>query len=92
MKYTAEQIQVAINEWQVSGLSKKAFCLQRGICPQAFYNWLKRKNEPGAPGFTEVTLPVREGSNNCEVIFPSGARMILQGEPSASWLREVLRP
>jgi hypothetical protein len=23
-----------------------------------------------------------------EIIFPSGARMILQGEPSASWLRE----
>lgn len=92
MKYTAEQIQVAINEWQVSGLSKKAFCLQRDICPQTFYNWLKRKNESGSPGFTELTLPVRGRSNNCEVIFPSGARMILQGEPSASWLREVLRP
>lgn len=91
MKYTAEQIQVAINEWQVSGLSKKAFCLQRDICPQTFYNWLKRKNETASSGFTEVTLPGREQNISCEVVFPSGTRMILQGEPSASWLREVLR-
>lgn len=91
MKYTAEQVQVAIKEWQVSGLSKKAFCLQRNICPQTFYNWLKRRDKTESAGFTEVTLPGREQGNSCEVIFPSGARMILQGEPSASWLRELLR-
>ncbi len=91
MKYTAEQIQVAINEWQVSGLSKKAFCLQRDINPQTFYNWLKRNKATGSAGFTAVTLPARERISGCEIIFPSGARMLLQGEPSASWLREVLR-
>jgi hypothetical protein len=91
MKYTAEQIQVTINEWQVSGLSKKAFCLQRDLCPQTFYNWLKRKNELGSSGFAEVVLTSRELRSGCEVIFPSGARMILQGEPSASWLRELVR-
>jgi hypothetical protein len=91
MKYTAEQIQIAINEWQVSGLSKKAFCLQRDICPQTFYNWLKRINQPHSSGFAEVTLPPGERTVSCEIIFPSGSRMILQGETSASWLREVLR-
>lgn len=91
MKYTAEQIQVTINEWQVSGLSKKAYCIQRNICPQTFYNWLKRTDQTVSPGFTEVALPGHERGSSCEVIFPSGARMLLHGEPSASWLREVLR-
>jgi transposase-like protein len=91
MKYTAEQVQVAINEWQVSGLSKKAFCVQRDISPQTFYNWLKRRNETGSSGFSEVALPVRDEVNRCEVIFPSGTRVLIQGEPSASWLREVVR-
>ena len=91
MKYTAEQIQVVINEWQVSGVSKKAFCHQRDICPQTFYNWLKRNKQTGSSGFTEVTLPTREQNSGCEIVFPSGVRMILEGEPSASWLRELLR-
>ena len=91
MRYTAEQIQVAINEWQVSGLSKKAFCLQRDICPQTFYNWLKRVSQTHSSGFTELTPPPGERTDSCEIIFPSGARMIFASEPTASWLREVLR-
>ena len=91
MRYTAEQIKTAIGEWQSSGLSKKAFCLQRDICPQTFYNWLKRIDAIRSSGFTKVMLPVPDQSRGFEIIFPSGARMIIQGEPSASWLREVLR-
>jgi len=91
MKYTSEQIQVAINEWQVSGLTKKEFCAQRNICHQTFYNWLKRVNPTKSSGFTEVTLASHHQPGTCEIIFPSGARIILSGEPSASWLREVVR-
>lgn len=91
MKYTEEQMQVAINEWQTSGLSKKAFCRQRNIVYQTFHNWFKRIAKSPASGFTEVTLPPNEPYAGCEIMFPSGARMILRGEPSASWLREVLR-
>jgi transposase-like protein len=91
MRYTAEQVKTAISDWQSSGLSKKAFCLQRGICPQTFYNWLKRIDAVGSSGFTEVTLPSPDQSRGFEIVFPSGARMIVQGEPSPSWLREVLR-
>lgn len=91
MKYTSEQIQVAVNEWQVSGLTKKAFCVQRNICPQTFYNWLKRINRTESSGFTEVRLTSHRQTGGCEVVFPSGSRMIFTGEPSASWLRELLR-
>jgi hypothetical protein len=91
MKYTSEQMQLAINEWQTSGLSKKAFCRERNITNQTFHYWIKRLNKISSPGFTEVTIQTDERTSGCEIIFPSGARMVLQGEPSASWLREVLR-
>ena len=94
MKYTEEQIQGAINEWQTSGLSKKAFCRQRNIVYQTFHYWYKRIAKGPSSGFVEVPLPQFErsgGSGGCEIVFPSGARMLFQGEPSANWLREVLR-
>ena len=93
MKYTSEQMQLAIDEWQASGLSKKAFCRERNITNQTFHYWFKRLNKISSPspGFTEVTIQSGGRTSGCEIIFPSGARMILQEEPSASWLREVLR-
>jgi len=91
MKYTEEQVQVIINEWQASGLSKKAFCRERNIVYQTFHNWFKRIGKSPSSGFEEVGLHRFEQSSGMQIVFPSGARMILQGEPSASWLREVLR-
>lgn len=91
MKYTSEQMQLAINEWQTSGLSKKAFCRNRNISYQTFHYWCKQLSKASSSGFSEVAIQRGQGTNECEIIFPSGARMILQGEPSVSWLREVLK-
>jgi len=55
MKYTSEQMQLAIHEWQISGLSKKAFCRERDIMYQSFHYWYKRLIKTPSPGFTEVT-------------------------------------
>lgn len=91
MKHTSEQMQLVINEWGTSGLSKKAFCDQRNISYHTFHYWCKRLNSAVATGFTELRVHDQESIGACEIIFPSGARMILQGEPSASWLRELVR-
>lgn len=91
MKHTSDQMQLAINEWQTSGLSKKAFCRERNITYQTFHYWCKRLSSAPDKGFTEMIVQANERVGGCEIIFPSGARMILQGEPSANWLREVLR-
>lgn len=90
MKHTSEQMQVVINEWRTSGLTKKAFCSQRKITYHTFHYWFKQLDKTRSSGFTELSVQSYEGSRGCEIIFPSGARLILQGEPSASWLREVL--
>ena len=91
MKHTSEEMQVAIKEWQASGLSKKAFCRGRNITYQTFHYWHKRLGETSSPGFTEVAVDSGGSAGKCEIVFPSGVRMILQGEPSPVWLREVLR-
>jgi hypothetical protein len=91
MKHTSEQMQLVINEWQTSGLSKKVFCVQRNISYHTFHYWCKRLTSLPGAGFTEMIVQADERVRRCEIIFPSGARMILQGEPSANWLREVLR-
>lgn len=91
MRLTSEQMQEVINDWQISGLSKKEFCRQRNIKHQTFHYWCKRLISPPATGFTEVKVQNQEPVEQCELIFPSGARMIFHGEPSVSWLRELLR-
>ena len=84
-------MQVVIKEWQTSGLSKKAFCHQRNISYHTFNYWCKRLISAPVTGFTELMVHDQERTGGYEIIFPSGARIVLQGEPSASWLREVVR-
>lgn len=91
MKLTSEKMQAVIKEWQTSGLSKKAFCSQRNIKEHTFHYWYRRLTETSSPGFTEVALCSDSGTGKFEIIFPSGVCIILPGEPSPVWLREVLR-
>ena len=90
MRHTQEQMLATIQEWQKSGLSKKAFCRQREITYQTFHYWCKRVLSGKAKGFTEVKV-VDQGHCTCELIFPSGARMVFQDQPSVVWVRELVR-
>lgn len=63
-----------LEEQAASGLSKKAFCAQRGIHPAKFYYWQRRLQDPEScptteAGFTE--LPMRTFPE-LEVRLPSG--------------------
>jgi hypothetical protein len=91
MRHTQEQMQATITEWQNSGLSKKAFCRDRKITYQTFHYWCKRLLSAGTSGFEEVNLTHRSQTDTFVLNFPSGARMTFQGQPSASWLRELLK-
>jgi len=89
MKHTLEQMQGIHQEWQRSGLSRKAFCKERGISYATFNYWSKRLTEPG-PGFDEIPLN-SVGDVRLEIVFPSGTRMSFQREPSVEWLRKLVR-
>lgn len=90
MKYSKEQMDEIYQRWMSSGMSRKAFCKQSGIAYGTFQYWCKRiMPDSEGSGFKE--LVVEPVSGVClEVFFPSGARIIFQGEPSASWLRELV--
>ena len=90
MRYTQEQMDATIKEWQQSGLSKKDFCLQRGITYHTFHYWCRRLS--GSGGFAEVNVRTSShcNSNAYELIFPSGVRMMFTEQPSVQWLRELV--
>jgi hypothetical protein len=88
MRHTREQMQEIIHAWSQSGLSKKEFCRQQNITYSNFHYWCKRLRTPSTPGFAELQVP--DTSSGCEVIFPSGVRLLLQGEPSVNWLRSLV--
>lgn len=89
MRYTQEQMEVTITEWQHSGLSKKAFCLQRGITYHTFHYWCKRLS--ASAGFAEVKMASSDSTpNGYELIFPSGVRMVFTEQPPVQWLRELV--
>jgi hypothetical protein len=91
MKHTSDQMQVIVTDWQTSGLSKKAFCRDRNITYQTFHYWCKRVIGGPSQGFTELSVDSSKVGSGCQIIFPSGARMVLDGELSVQWLREVLK-
>ncbi|MEO8471652.1 MAG: hypothetical protein ABI477_05640 [Chryseolinea sp.] len=90
MKHTQEQMQATINEWKHSGLSKRAFCRDRGITYQTFHYWYKRVSSISS-GFTELNVVSHPPTNACELSFTSGVRMVFHNEPSVSWLLELIR-
>lgn len=90
MKHTQEQMDQVIISWQQSGLNKKAFCKQENIAYATFQYWCKRLRAPVQSGFSEIHVDGPPCGGH-EIFFPSGARMIIQGEPSVNWLRELVR-
>jgi hypothetical protein len=90
MRCTKEQMQEIYLQWQQSGLSRKAFCKERDISHSTFQYWIKRfTSGAGSSGFTEIALQPSEAIS-FEVVFPSGARITFQKEPSVTWLRELI--
>lgn len=80
-------------EWQQSGISKREFCRHKSIRYNTFHYWFKRLGSASSSGFTEIKVVNQVNQQpGCgyEIIFPSGARMIFQGERSTAWLRELV--
>jgi hypothetical protein len=89
MRRTLSQMQEICRQWEQSGLSRRVFCNQHSLAHQTFHYWYKRVTSKEDSGFIEVPLPAsRKGS--VEVIFPSGARITFEGEPSVRWLKELV--
>ncbi len=90
MKHTEEQMERVVLSWRESGLNKKAFCRQENIAYATFHYWCKRLSASAQSGFSEIKVDGPSCGGH-EIIFPSGTRMIIRGEPAVNWLRELVR-
>jgi hypothetical protein len=88
MRRTLSEMQEICQRFDQSGLSRREFCKQQNIAHQTFNYWYKRIASKESSGFTEIALPRKAF---VEVVFPSGARITFQGEPSVSLLKELVR-
>ena len=72
-----------IKEWEVSGLSKKAFCRNHGIARSIFFYWInkwKNTKEAAPDGFVEIT-PVKEEVFQAQyrLTYPNGVQLEVSG-------------
>lgn len=83
-----------IEQWQSSGESKKSFCTRHGIANNVFHYWynkLGKENKKELSGFVEVK-PSSKGNTfvPIEIIFPSGAKVILSQHTDPSFIRSIV--
>ena len=91
-RYSAEDRERLIREQAESGLTKKAFCKERGIELGTFYGWSKRhrRSLPAKAGFAEVAvLPATEAA--IEVLLPNGARVGIRHQGKRDDLVSLVR-
>jgi hypothetical protein len=82
-----------LEEWAVSGLSRAAYCRQRGLSLSVFNYWAKRDLQNGGV-FREIKVPegAFTGSTGSYVrlLYPDGRVVEFEGGDRLSDLRTVL--
>ena len=94
MRRSAQQRQELIQAYECSGLSKAAFCRERGILPATFYLWCKKRPLP-TPRWAEVQVDRPEAipapphpGPPLELALTCGVRL---GVRDVRWLPDVAR-
>ncbi len=80
-----------IEEWRDSGLTKQAFCEQKGIAKSVFFYWHKKyKEENSSGGFLsiEVSKPFR--GSFIEIQYPNGIVVRLPGQTQPQIVKQYL--
>lgn len=81
---------VLLGEQSVSGLSKKAFCEQRGLNPATFYYWQRRfraaQPPSSASGFHRLVV---QEEHEVKVCLPQGE--VVLRSASATTLAQVIK-
>ena len=85
-----------IEDWQQSGLTKKAYCQQQSIKRHSFYYWYKcyRTEHENAGnnsgGFAKLKIDKAVIAASVEIYFPSGVRLLFHEPVSSSYLKALI--
>ena len=72
-RHSAEDRERLIKEYETSGLTRQAFCKERGLKVTTFHSWFKMRGKQPT-GFAEVEVPEPERAP-IEVELPGGFRL-----------------
>ena len=89
-----EEVRQILQQWQQSGLSKKAFCAQNQINYQTFIGWgvqQRNSNIPEGKGFIAVEIPKQAGGVFAELHLERGKKIILHHPVAAELLVTLLK-
>jgi hypothetical protein len=92
-----QQMFSMIAQWQQSGLSQKAYCLQNNIAYYVFHYWYKcyRDKRPTSvnPQFSFVQLQVNPGLSvpAIELQLGDGRRSLFHQPVSSDYLKSLIR-
>ena len=92
--FRAQQWAMLIQECSSSGLTKRAFCQQRGISEKSFYYWLRKMRSPAseavAPKLVQLE-PISPPGAMLQIQY-RGAEMKLPADVDLEAVAAVLRP
>ncbi|RKE46837.1 IS66 family insertion sequence element accessory protein TnpA [Sphingobacterium detergens] len=84
-----ERMLSMIADWQQSGKSKKAYCIENGINEATFYYWFSRSKENHTGGGSFITIDKARGKSDVEIIYPNGVR--IKTENDLALLSQLIR-
>ena len=84
-----------IEQWQQSGLTQKAFCLQNDLSYHIFHYWYKvyrNKGNRAASAFVKLDLPPAAGygTPHSELILPDGKRFLFHQPLCIDYLKALI--
>jgi len=92
-RYSAQDRERLIREQADSGLTKKAFCSQRGVNLGTFHGWSRPgRGAQAKPVFAQVdVIPPAQASAAVEVLLPNGARVGIRHQGKRDELVALVR-
>jgi len=90
-----------VDAWRLSGLSKKAWCFQEQISYHTLQYWYKKSRKASGASIPlagrKVFLPLKVETSSkpcspifCELVTPSGKRLLFHQQVDAHWLKTLL--
>ena len=85
-----------IEQWQQSGLTKKAYCQQQSIKHHTFYYWykcyLQQHPDMDNKGSSFVKLQIEKctATPSVEIYFPGGIRLLFHDPVSSNYLKALI--
>jgi len=85
-----------IEQWQQSGLTKKAYCDQQSIKHHTFYYWYKRYPQQHADtdnkssSFVKLQIEKSTATPSVEICFPGGIRVLFHDPVSSNYLKTLI--